>query len=133
MEAMNRGNVYGGVARTRRWEQVAWDPGLPDWVTINTDGSVLNRENKAAAGGIIRTHEGRSLVAFTMNLGNCTVTRAELRGAITGMELAWSYGFRKIELQLDSKAAIAILTRREDPVHQYATEVLAFRELYNRN
>ncbi|CAN1753298.1 Putative ribonuclease H protein At1g65750 [Linum perenne] len=49
------------------------------------------------------------------------------------MELAWSYGFRKIKLQLDSKAVITILTRREDPVHQYATEVLAFRELCNRN
>ncbi|CAN1301576.1 Putative ribonuclease H protein At1g65750 [Linum perenne] len=45
-----------------------------------------------------------------MNLGWCTVTRAELRGAITGLELAWSYGFRKIILQLDSRTAVAILT-----------------------
>ncbi|CAN1181551.1 Putative ribonuclease H protein At1g65750 [Linum perenne] len=46
-----------------------------------------------------------------MNLGRCTVTRAELRGAITGLELAWAYGFRKIALQLDSRAAVAILSQ----------------------
>ncbi|CAN1181552.1 Putative ribonuclease H protein At1g65750 [Linum perenne] len=68
-----------------------------------------------------------------MNLGRCTVTRAELRGAITGLELAWAYGFRKIALQLDSRAAVAILSQGEAPTHQLATEVLAFRELRSRD
>ncbi|CAN1746335.1 Putative ribonuclease H protein At1g65750 [Linum perenne] len=67
-----------------------------------------------------------------ITLGCCTVTRAELRGAITGLELAWSYGFRNIDLQLDSRVATAILTCADDPIHQYATEVLSFRELCNR-
>ncbi|CAN1256844.1 Putative ribonuclease H protein At1g65750 [Linum perenne] len=46
-----------------------------------------------------------------MNLGCCTVTRAELRGAITGLELAWSYGFRNIDLQLDSRVATELCNR----------------------
>ncbi|CAN1133397.1 Putative ribonuclease H protein At1g65750, partial [Linum perenne] len=112
---------------------IAWEPGPADWVTVNTDGSVLKQDNKAAAGGIIRNHLGRSLIAFSMNLGRCTVTRAELRGAITGLELAWSYGFRKIDLQLDSRAAVAMLACTEDPIHQYAAEVLTFRELCKRD
>ncbi|CAN1256841.1 Putative ribonuclease H protein At1g65750 [Linum perenne] len=113
-------------------KQIAWEPGPNEWITVNTDGSVLKQESKAAAGGIIRDHLGRGMVAFTMNLGCCTVTRAELRGAITGLELAWSYGFRNIDLQLDSRVATAILTCADDPIHQYATEVLSFRELCNR-
>ncbi|CAN1301575.1 Putative ribonuclease H protein At1g65750 [Linum perenne] len=130
-EAQEKENVYCGPSRPRRWSQVAWEPGPDDWVTINTDGSVLN-QNRAAAGGIIRSHDGHGLVAFSMNLGWCTVTRAELRGAITGLELAWSYGFRKIILQLDSRTAVAILTNRDEPSHQFATEVLTFRELCHR-
>ncbi|CAN1301573.1 Putative ribonuclease H protein At1g65750 [Linum perenne] len=109
-EAQEKENVYCGPSRPRRWSQ----------------------QNRAAAGGIIRSHDGHGLVAFSMNLGWCTVTRAELRGAITGLELAWSYGFRKIILQLDSRTAVAILTNRDEPSHQFATEVLTFRELCHR-
>ncbi|CAN1256840.1 Putative ribonuclease H protein At1g65750 [Linum perenne] len=131
-EAMKREIKFSGPTRTKCWKQIAWEPGPNEWITVNTDGSVLKQESKAAAGGIIRDHLGRGMVAFTMNLGCCTVTRAELRGAITGLELAWSYGFRNIDLQLDSRVATAILTCADDPIHQYATEVLSFRELCNR-
>ncbi|CAN1143254.1 hypothetical protein LINPERHAP2_LOCUS13513 [Linum perenne] len=41
-----------------------------------------------------------------MNLGQCSLTRAEIRGAITGLELAWDYEFRSVEIQIDSQAAI---------------------------
>ncbi|CAN1148502.1 Putative ribonuclease H protein At1g65750 [Linum perenne] len=68
-----------------------------------------------------------------MNLGCCTITRAEIRGAISGLELAWDYGFRHVELQLDSKAAIAILLSPEEPQHQHMAEVLYFRELCGRD
>ncbi|CAN1768423.1 Putative ribonuclease H protein At1g65750 [Linum perenne] len=54
-----------------------------------------------------------------MNLGRCSVTRAELRGAIHGLELVWSMGFRSVELQLDSKAAIDLLLATGEPRHQH--------------
>ncbi|CAN1127862.1 Putative ribonuclease H protein At1g65750 [Linum perenne] len=54
-----------------------------------------------------------------MNLGACSITRAEIRGAITGLELAWDYGFQIVELHLDSRAPISILTSPEQPVHQH--------------
>ncbi|CAN1128377.1 hypothetical protein LINPERHAP2_LOCUS4592 [Linum perenne] len=38
----------------------------------------------------------RGLVAFTMHLGRCTITRAEIRGAISGLELAWEYGYHLV-------------------------------------
>ncbi|CAN1142106.1 hypothetical protein LINPERHAP1_LOCUS29170 [Linum perenne] len=68
-----------------------------------------------------------------MNLGSCSITRAEIRGAIAGLEPAWEHGFRLVELQIDSRAAISILSSPEDPVHPQATEALHFRELYRRD
>ncbi|CAN1170716.1 Putative ribonuclease H protein At1g65750 [Linum perenne] len=44
-----------------------------------------------------------------MNLGICSITKAEIRGALEGIKRAWEAGYRKVEIQLDSQAAIAIL------------------------
>ncbi|CAN1141099.1 Putative ribonuclease H protein At1g65750 [Linum perenne] len=68
-----------------------------------------------------------------MNLGMCTITRAEIRGAIAGLELAWDYGFRRVEVQLDSKFAISLLLSQDEPEHQQAAEVLHFQNLCKRN
>ncbi|CAN1180885.1 hypothetical protein LINPERHAP2_LOCUS35024 [Linum perenne] len=39
----------------------------------------------AAAGGLIRTNDGRGLLAYCVNLGKCSIMRAELRGVIEGL------------------------------------------------
>ncbi|CAN1768425.1 Putative ribonuclease H protein At1g65750 [Linum perenne] len=116
----------------REWDDIAWEPGPPDRITINTEGSV-NGRSSAAAGGVLPRMDGECLNAFSMNLGRCSVTRAELRGAIHGLELVWSMGFRSVELQLDSKAAIDLLLATGEPRHQHAGEVLSFRELRERH
>ncbi|CAN1141554.1 hypothetical protein LINPERHAP1_LOCUS29479 [Linum perenne] len=64
-----------------------------------------------------------------MNFGCCTITRAEIRGAISGIEISWNYGYRQVELQLNSHAAISMLNSRDEPLHQYATKVIYFIEL----
>ncbi|CAN1820472.1 Putative ribonuclease H protein At1g65750 [Linum perenne] len=112
---------------------IAWDPRPGEGVTVNTDGSVLRNLNRAAAGGIIRTSDVHSLGAFVANLGNCSVTRAKLGGAVLGLELAWSTGCRVVEVQLDSRAAISLLLQIGEPHHQHALEVLAFQELCRRD
>ncbi|CAN1179373.1 Putative ribonuclease H protein At1g65750 [Linum perenne] len=117
----------------RRWEFVVWEPGPMDEITINTDGSYSPALNRATAGGIIRTNDGKGLAAFKMNLGHCSITRAEIRGAITGLELAWEYGFRSVELQLDSQAAISLLSSTTVPEHQQAAEVIHFHNLCRRD
>ncbi|CAN1147969.1 hypothetical protein LINPERHAP1_LOCUS24474 [Linum perenne] len=87
-EAFQREARCFGTPRPKSWVDIAWEPGPTDWVTINTDGSFTPAIRKASVGGIIRTSDGRGLVAFTMNLGMCTITRAEIRGAITGLDEA---------------------------------------------
>ncbi|CAN1789663.1 Putative ribonuclease H protein At1g65750 [Linum perenne] len=132
-EAFERDARCFGDRGLKHWEFVAWEPGPVDMVIINTDGSYSPGRNRAAAGGIIRNYEGRGLVAFTMNLGHCSITRAEIRGAITGLELAWDYGFRNVELQLDSQAAISLLSSSAVPDHQQAAEVIHFQNLCRRD
>ncbi|CAN1195125.1 Putative ribonuclease H protein At1g65750 [Linum perenne] len=132
-DAFHRDARCFGDPRVKRWESIAWEPGPEEWITINTDGSFLPSRRKASAGGIIRSCDGHGLVAFTMNLGVCTITRAEIRGAIAGLAMAWEYGFRRVELQLDSQVAISLLTSSQVPEHQHAAEVLHFQNLCRRD
>ncbi|CAN1162569.1 Putative ribonuclease H protein At1g65750 [Linum perenne] len=114
------------------FSEIAWTPAEQGWATINTDGSVLRNPTRAAAGGIVRRDDGRSLGAFVANLGSCSVTRAELRGAVLGLEMAWALDCRRVELQLDSRAPVALLSRDGIQDHQHTLEVMAFQELCRR-
>ncbi|CAN1149389.1 Putative ribonuclease H protein At1g65750, partial [Linum perenne] len=117
----------------RRETEIAWDPGPPGWVILNTDGSVNPSRAEATPGGLLTDEFGRCLLAYTINLGNCSITRAELRGAIECLKRTWDAGFRQVVLLMDSKAAISLLEKGQDTAHQHGMEVLQFRELYDRD
>ncbi|CAN1732093.1 Putative ribonuclease H protein At1g65750 [Linum perenne] len=70
---------------TNRRIEVSWQAGPHDWVTLNSDGSVLGVRGSSAAGGLITDSSGNCLHAFTINMGVCSITRAEIRGAIEGV------------------------------------------------
>ncbi|CAN1283004.1 Putative ribonuclease H protein At1g65750 [Linum perenne] len=59
-----------------------------------------------------------------MNLGKCSITRAELRGAVSGLQLAWERGYRKIQLQLDSQCAVQLLQGDDLEDHAHATTII---------
>ncbi|CAN1764375.1 Putative ribonuclease H protein At1g65750 [Linum perenne] len=84
-------NARSLTRAVKAWKDVAWSPAPDPWITLNTDGSVSEQKH-AAAGGALRTRSGDLLVAYTMNLGVCSITRAEIRGIIEGMQLAWTHG-----------------------------------------
>ncbi|CAN1745190.1 Putative ribonuclease H protein At1g65750 [Linum perenne] len=112
---------------------VRWEPGPDGWIVLNSDGSVHQQTGRAAAGGLIRDSGGRCLLAYSMNLGSCSITRAEIRGAIEGLIRAWDAGFRKVVLRMDSRAAISILTSTDASAHQYTMEKMEFRDLARRD
>ncbi|CAN0917037.1 Putative ribonuclease H protein At1g65750 [Linum grandiflorum] len=87
----------------------------------------------AAAGGVIRTDSGCFVKAFSANLGSCSITRAEMRAIVDGLQLAWTLGIRRIRVQSDSIAAIAILAKDFELEHQHAALVLQFKELCSRH
>ncbi|CAN1743223.1 Putative ribonuclease H protein At1g65750 [Linum perenne] len=72
-------------------------------------------------------------MAFSYNLGRCSITRAELRGAVHGLSIAWNLGYRRVLVQMDSAAAIAILEAKGEIDHQHAMEVIQYRELLTRD
>ncbi|CAN1127814.1 Putative ribonuclease H protein At1g65750 [Linum perenne] len=68
-----------------------------------------------------------------MNLGKCSITRAELRGAMLGLQLAWERGYHKIQLQLDSQCAVQLLQGEGLEDHAHAATIMTSTELFRRN
>ncbi|CAN0891965.1 Putative ribonuclease H protein At1g65750 [Linum grandiflorum] len=111
---------------------IGWRPGDEGCFTLSTDGSLQFPQRNAAAGGVIRDDRGCLVKAFTMNLGCCSITRAEMRGIVEGLKLDWSLGIRRIRVQSDSAAAIAILSNGSSLDHQHAILVMQYQELCKR-
>ncbi|CAN1130257.1 Putative ribonuclease H protein At1g65750 [Linum perenne] len=131
--AMAKEDFTTSSGLNRRTIEVRWEPGPEGWVTLNSDGSVDQQARKASAGGVLRNSEGRCLLAFSMNLGSCSITRAEMRGAIEGLKRTWEAGFRRVVLKMDSKAVISLLTSADMSTHQHSVEKLEFQELIRRD
>ncbi|CAI0402481.1 unnamed protein product [Linum tenue] len=112
---------------------VGWRPAPTGWITVNSDGSLLRPSESTAAGGALRDWQGRLLGAYTMNLGRCSITRAEIWGALKGLELSWEAGHRQVELQIDSKTAIALLLDTGQHCHQHANLTIRFQDLLRRD
>ncbi|CAN1146540.1 hypothetical protein LINPERHAP1_LOCUS1390 [Linum perenne] len=75
-----------GDTPDRRVASIAWDPGPGGWVTLNSDGPTDYRAGKAAADGLLRDSSRRFLLANSMNVGIFSITRAEMQGAIKGLQ-----------------------------------------------
>ncbi|CAN1256136.1 Putative ribonuclease H protein At1g65750 [Linum perenne] len=110
---------------------IAWQPAADPWITLNTDGA-RTAQGSAAAGGALRTANGDVVAAFTMNMGRCSITRAEIRGIVEGMRLAWNKGVRKLAIQTDSKCAVQLLQKIGNNDHQHAALIIAYEELTRR-
>ncbi|CAN1120452.1 Putative ribonuclease H protein At1g65750 [Linum perenne] len=59
--------------------------------------------------------------------------RAELRGTIVGLELAWEAGHRRVAAQVDSQVVINLLRASDDLNHQFAGEISTLCQLINRD
>ncbi|CAN1242896.1 Putative ribonuclease H protein At1g65750, partial [Linum perenne] len=91
--------------------EVGWKAAGYPSATLNTDGSVLRTTGVAAAGGAIRNWQGRTIDAFTANLGSCSITRAELTSIVI----------------------VSILSQESPSDHQHAALVLQYRRLKERS
>ncbi|CAN1179089.1 Putative ribonuclease H protein At1g65750 [Linum perenne] len=59
--------------------------------------------------------------------------RAELRGIIDRMHLAWEKGVKKLMIQTDSRAAVAILLNDSDRTHRHIYREANFAADYMAN
>ncbi|CAN1278424.1 Putative ribonuclease H protein At1g65750 [Linum perenne] len=56
-----------------------------------------------------------------------------MRGANEGLRRSWDAGFRRVELQLDSRVAITLLNSDDRLRTQHGLEIEKFKELKGRN
>ncbi|CAN1778615.1 Putative ribonuclease H protein At1g65750 [Linum perenne] len=80
----------------RQTQLIGWRSTSEGWFTLKYDGSLYAQDCRAAAGGLVRDCEGRLVVSYAANLGSCSIMRADLRGIIDGMRLAWDKGIMKL-------------------------------------
>ncbi|CAN1756296.1 Putative ribonuclease H protein At1g65750 [Linum perenne] len=100
---------------------IGWQSADEGWCTLNSDGSLYSNNNCAAAGGFIRDHEGRQIVAFAANMSSCLIMRAELRWIIEGMNLAWEKGIKKLCIQTHSMVVVSLLNDTSNLHHRHAS------------
>ncbi|CAN1732114.1 Putative ribonuclease H protein At1g65750, partial [Linum perenne] len=120
------------IDRRRRETLISWIPASDDWITVNMDGSVLQPQSQAAGGGIVRDSHGNKIAAFSANFGRCSIMRVELRAAALGLETAWDSGCRKVNIQLDSKAAIDAINGDPSSAGRHCQTLQRIRNLCNR-
>ncbi|CAN1800039.1 Putative ribonuclease H protein At1g65750 [Linum perenne] len=111
---------------------VAWRPGDEGWSTLNTDGSRYHSNRSTAIGGVLRDSDGRFARAFCANIGDCSITKGELRAIIEGMKMAWDLGVARLHVQTDSSTAVSALLSTAEPTHQHFLLLLEYQELISR-
>lgn len=91
-----------------RWERLK-----SGWCKLSVDGCSMGNLGLSGVGGVIRDHDGNFRLGFSVPIGSCTNTYAEVMGFLFGLQNARHMGFNAIEIEMDSKLIIEwILTRR---------------------
>ena len=87
-----------------------WHASPNPYFKINTNGSSLGNPSIAGVGGILRDHLGQWIFGFSLHVGLATNNMVELAVVRQGLAMAWTMGFKYIQLELDSKVVLTWLT-----------------------
>lgn len=79
------------------------------WITINIDGVVCLAGLEAACGGVIRYHNGKFLVGFSVGLGSVSVVAVELWGIFYGIQTTLKKGFLYIVVESNSEEVVNLI------------------------
>ncbi|KAL6570167.1 hypothetical protein OROMI_014681 [Orobanche minor] len=88
---------------------VRWIRPQAGWWKLNTDGEARGNPGEAAAGGIIRDHQGMPLITFSEFHGERTNNFAELYAIWRGLEYCVDQRFVKVWVETDSKIALHLI------------------------
>ena len=73
------------------------------WVKLNVNRASKGNLGSVRCGRLIRDVEDKWIYSFACNLGICSSMMATFWGAKHGQQLAWSFSFKKIILESNSK------------------------------
>lgn len=80
----------------------------PGWVKLNTDG-VDTGMRLVSAGGLLQDDRGEWVLGFCRNVGMYDFLQAELWGIADGLEIAWTTGFKQLEVESDCLQLVQVL------------------------
>ncbi|KAL9462413.1 hypothetical protein AB3S75_000421 [Citrus x aurantiifolia] len=115
------------VEKMIRWRAPTWPS-----VSLNTDGA-RKGFGQTGAGGLLRDFTGNWIMGFIVNLGTCSVLSAELWGLLHGLRMAWENGFRRVQVGVDNKSVVHLLTMASIPENENATLIKAIRKLLEQD
>lgn len=98
-----------------QWADIRWNPPSFNYWKLNTDGSAKGNPGIAGAEGIFRDSDGNRVKGYQHNLGQTTAVIAELWGLLSGLELAWELGCRKLHVELDSEIVCKMVHNQKHP------------------
>ena len=83
----------------------------------------------ATCGGLLRDHNGRYLMGFSVNLDLCTITMAELWCIYFGLKVAAQMVYSKVVIEADSFSAVKLCSEVFVDLHVCRPLVLAIQSL----
>lgn len=119
------------VSRVKKSTFLKWAPPKESWVNFNTDGS-FSADKKGACGRVLKDHEGKFIVGFTIYLGPVSVLQDVLWGLICRLRIALSKGFSKVFVESDSELAIRFLNKGIGEANPCAPMVRDIKRLLNQ-
>ncbi|KAL2900399.1 hypothetical protein RDABS01_025481 [Bienertia sinuspersici] len=133
LNALNKPFRFQGVwlshEKFQDFVEEKWDKGCNLITSLKTKGN----PGPGGGGGIIRDSDGWFITAFSARYGITNAFRVELRAIYRGLRLARELQIPKLEVQVDNKACVQVLTDNRTPTGEYANLIQACRNLKNED
>ncbi|KAF7801750.1 ribonuclease H [Senna tora] len=113
---------------------VKWNNPEDGWVKVNVNGSSNIDDNmNGACGGVVRDHLENFIVGFARNLGNCSSNQAEVWGVLSGLEIVWRHGFRRVVVEMDSLITYGLVQNQVPSTHPCFFLIVHIRQMVERD
>lgn len=107
---------------------ISWAFPAEGWCTFNTDGSCWSNGN-ATCGGVLRESTGKWVIGFAHNLGDFSITFAELSAIWDAVLLAKRLHLRFVNFESDSLVGVKMIKEGVNMEHPYVQIVNRIRSL----
>ena len=91
-------------------KRIRWERPLQGWKKLNMDGAFNGDIGLASCGGIVRDERGWWVNGFSKQIGITNNFEAELWGLREGLLLCCNLNISHLELELDAKAVVEVLS-----------------------
>lgn len=132
-EVMFSNSKLASMQVGKRTKLIGWSFPENDWIKCNTDGACLEGGLRIGCGGVFRDSSGNWIFGFTRHIGEGSVLTAELWGIVSGLEIAWDTGYRKIWIESDSLTSVNLIKNGCSKLRSYYALVHRAVELLARD